>query len=116
MSATTWLMIPILLAVPALLTVPCSAQSVQTGKPACNEKARGRLWPEKTSHGAAVPIEICAPKGWKYRWQQLTVDVSQLRASATPKPVTVDVASVTRTTVARTTEDAKSGNAAIPPE
>jgi hypothetical protein len=109
-------MIPIFLTVPALLTVPCSAQSVQAGKPACNEKARGRLWPEKTSRGAAVPIELCAHKGWRYRWQQLTVDVSQLRVTAASKPITVDIASVTRTAVAGNAEDAKAGNAAIPPE
>ena len=85
MSATTWLMIPILCA-PTLLAVPALAGNTQQVKPACNAKTRGSLWPEKTSRGAAVPIEICAPKRWAFSWQQLTVDVSQLRAAAAQGP------------------------------
>jgi hypothetical protein len=108
MAATTWLTIPVLLVVPALLAVPSPAQGAESVKPVCNAKARGRLWPEKTSHGAAVPIEICAPKGFGYRWQQVTVDVSQLRADAVEKPLVVSVAAVTRAA-----EDAKAGS---PPE
>jgi hypothetical protein len=56
-------------------------------RPACNAQMRGKLWPEKTSRGAGVPIEICVPKRWKYTWQQLTIDVSQMKAMARRKAV-----------------------------
>jgi hypothetical protein len=58
---------------------------------------RGKLWPEKTSRGAGVPIEICVPKRWKYAWQQLTIDVSQMRAIAKRKPVIAGLASSDKT-------------------
>src|SRR5450631_1658266 len=81
MSPTVWL------AVPLLLAGPLCSQSPDTTKPVCPEKTRRKLWPEKTSRGADVPIEICVPKGWRYRWQQLTIDVSQLKAAAKRKEV-----------------------------
>jgi hypothetical protein len=79
MSKTVWL------AVNLLLIVPCASPAAEKTKPECTEKTRGKLWPEKTSRGADVPIEICAPKGWHYRWQQLTIDISQLKAATKPK-------------------------------
>jgi len=51
-------------------------------KPECTAQTRGKLWPEKAGRGAATPVEICAPHGWHYRWEQLTVDVSQLKEAA----------------------------------
>jgi hypothetical protein len=79
MSKTVWL------AVPLLLIVPCGSNAAEKTKPECTERTRGKLWPEKTARGAAVPVEICAPKGWHYRWQQLTIDISQLRAATKRK-------------------------------
>jgi hypothetical protein len=76
MSPTVWLIVPL------FATVSCFAQSAvhsETEKPACTERIRGKLWPEKAARTARVPVEICAPKRWKYRWQQITIDVSQLR-------------------------------------
>jgi hypothetical protein len=70
-----------------LLAVPLCSQGEEKQKPQCNAHSRGKLWPEKTGRGAAVPVEICAPKGWRYAWQQLTVDVSQLKAAAKQKQV-----------------------------
>jgi hypothetical protein len=81
MSTNPWAVIAV------FLTIPCYAQSAAPAKPVCNAHTRGKLWPEKTSRGADVPIEICAPKRWKYAWRQLTVDVSQLRTIAARKPV-----------------------------
>jgi len=107
MSATTWLIIPLLLVVPMLKAGEQDAER----KPACNAKSRGRLWPEKTSRGAAVPIEICAPKHWTYRWQQLTVDVAQLRSAAAPKPVIASLVAATRTA-----GSPKAAGAVIPPD
>jgi hypothetical protein len=66
-----------------LLTVPLNSHAAEKPKPECTEKTRGKIWPEKTSRGADVPIEICAPKRFHYEWQQLTIDVSQLKS--TPK-------------------------------
>jgi hypothetical protein len=77
MSRTVWLVVPFLLAAP-LCAVGEEAAPKQ--KPACDAKSRGKLWPEKGGRGADTPVEICAPKGWHYRWEQLTVDVSQLKA------------------------------------
>jgi hypothetical protein len=64
-----------------LLTVPLSSHAAEKTKPVCTEKTRGKIWPEKTSRGAGVPIEICAPKRFHYRWQQLTIDISKLKAA-----------------------------------
>jgi hypothetical protein len=89
MSATLWLFI-------LISVIPCFAQSSEPVKPACNVHTRGKLWPEKTTRGASVPIEICAPKRWtfSYTWQQLTIDASQLRAVARRKPVVAGLAMV----------------------
>jgi hypothetical protein len=72
----------------ALLVVPftldAAAPRLETGKaekPECNAQARGKLWPEKAGRGASTPVEICAPHGFSYRWKQLTVDVSELKAA-----------------------------------
>jgi hypothetical protein len=63
------------------------AEDSPPAKPACNEKTRGKLWPKRAGrHSAVSPIEMCAMHLWRYRWEQLTVDVSQLREeSAAPK-------------------------------
>ena len=110
MAATTWLIISIVLVVPTLFTVPARAADTQHSKPVCNAKTRGSLWPEKTSRGAAVPIEICAPKHWTYSWQQLTVDVAQLRAAA-QEPVRASGVSETGAAA-----DTKGATATTPPE
>ncbi len=110
MAATTWLIVSMVLVVPTLLIVPARAGDTQHSKPVCSAKTRGSLWPEKTSRGAAVPIEICAPKHWAYAWQQLTVDVAQLRAAAAQEPVRASGAGETRTAA-----DAKPVTAAAPP-
>jgi len=93
MSATTWLSIPILLAVSCCAQTP--EETKKAIKPECNAQNRGKLWPEKTAHAVGVPIEICTAKAWKYRWQQLTVDISQLIAAAR-KPVAVTQAAEPR--------------------
>jgi hypothetical protein len=60
-------------------------------KPACNARTRGKLWPEKAGrHSLAGPIEMCALRLWRYRWEQLTVDVSQLRAESAGSKAAAD--------------------------
>lgn len=75
-------------AVFAFLVVPfalnAAAPRLETGaaeKPECTEQTRGKLWPEKAGRGASTPVEICAPHGFRFRWTQLTVDVSELKAA-----------------------------------
>ena len=82
MSTVLWLVIPVFLIVPAWSQ---TTEAPETAKPACTQQTRGKLWPENTVRGAGVPIEICAPKGWHYRWQQLTIDVSKMKAAAKRK-------------------------------
>jgi hypothetical protein len=67
-----------------LITLFCYAESPPATKPACNAHTRGTLWPENAGrHSVAGPVEMCSMHRWKYRWEQVTVDVSQLRANAT---------------------------------
>jgi hypothetical protein len=106
MSATTWLIIPVLCVATALFVIPACAEDARHSKPVCTAKIRGKIWPEKTSANSAVPTEMCAPRRFSYRWQQLTVDVSELRADAARKPVIAGLAIVTRT---------KTGSAVTPP-
>ncbi len=47
-------------------------------KPRCDALQRGRLWPESETRGTRRQIEICTLNVWKYQWQQLTVDISEL--------------------------------------
>ncbi len=81
MTAGAWL------AIPMLFAVPFFAPGAEPVKPACNAQTRGDLWPEKTSRGSEVPVEICSKVHRKYRWEQLTVDVSRLKGATTQKPI-----------------------------
>jgi hypothetical protein len=76
MGAVKWLAIPLLMAFSCYAQNPPPAE-----KPACNAENRGKIWPEKAArHSATAPIELCSMRFWRYRWQQLTVDISHLRA------------------------------------
>jgi hypothetical protein len=82
MSGSVWFVAPLM-----LVAATVSVAAEQKDKPVCDARSRGTLWPENTTRGAGVPVEICAMKGWHYRWQQLTVDVSQLKAAVKRKQV-----------------------------
>lgn len=73
LSRTVWL------AVPLLALAPLCLAGDEPSKPACTAQTRGKLWPEKN------PVELCAPKRFHYEWQQLTIDVAQLKADAKAK-------------------------------
>lgn len=62
-----------------LLLLLAGAHSV---KPACTAELRSSLWPDKAARDSRTPIEMCVRKHGSYRWQPLTVDISQLRAAA----------------------------------
>lgn len=72
----------------AALAIPLSGLCLagQDGKPRCSAKLRGRYWPEQANSDARLAVtlarsgqlEMCAARVWKYRWETLTVHVSQL--------------------------------------
>src|SRR5580698_7452132 len=105
MAAGPWLAIPILFA------VSFCAPGAEPSKPACNAQTRGDLWPEKTSRGSEVPIEICSKVHRKYRWEQLTVDVSRLKGATTRKPIAAGFDMVTHAAGA-----SRASAVATPPE
>ena len=80
-------------------TGACYAEDLPQEKPPCNAQNRGKLWPKEAGrHTAAGPVEMCLMRLWRYRWQPLTVDVSQLRsesaATTTTRPVVAPVSKV----------------------
>ena len=81
MGTVKWLAIPMMIVFSGYAESPPPAP-----KPVCNAQNRGRLWPEKAGrHTAGAPIELCSMHFLKYRWQKLTVDVSELRMKPTLK-------------------------------
>jgi hypothetical protein len=42
-----------------LMATACYGDQALLVKPACNAETQGKLWPEKTSRGSGVPVEIC---------------------------------------------------------
>jgi hypothetical protein len=83
------------LVIPILLAASCCSSGAEPAKPVCNAQTRGKLWPE-TARVSGTPIEICSKVHRKYRWQQLTVDISQLKGAPRRKPVIAALANVTR--------------------
>jgi hypothetical protein len=98
-------------AIPMLFAISFCAPGAEPAKPACNAKTRGDLWPENTSRGSGVPVEICSKVHWKYHWEQFTVDVSRLKGAPKQKPIIegFDVAT-------HAPREAKARTAATPPE
>ena len=83
-----------------LLAIPCCAG--EAGKPPCNKQNRGRLWPDQANTDPAAlkqagqrgELQMCTLGAFRYRWQPLTVHVSQLgkgrqvtRHPSAPPPV-----------------------------
>jgi hypothetical protein len=65
-----WMLVP-MLALGALM-------GGEPQKPVCNAQNRGRLWPEGAARGTCRSVEICTVDVWKYRWEPVTISVSQL--------------------------------------
>jgi len=53
-----------------------SSVAQPAAKPRCNAHHSGDLWPAHPD--ACHPLEMCTLDVWKYRWERVTVDVSQL--------------------------------------
>ncbi len=68
----------------ALFAVACFAEDLS--KPACNASIAGQFWPEEAnSNREAVrrlfqlgELEMCVKTAWKYRWEQVSVNVRDL--------------------------------------
>ena len=50
-------------------------------KPVCTAEIKGAIWNGMNAQGRRIPTEMCVKKHRKYRWESLTVDISQLRAA-----------------------------------
>jgi len=56
-------------------------------KPSCNKSRVGQFWPAEandsplkaTQFARSGDLEVCALKGWHYRWTQPSVSIEQLR-------------------------------------
>jgi hypothetical protein len=60
-----------------LIIASCYGQEpVKEKRPACNKQNHGMLWSEKTTNRAAT--QVCALDVWRYHWQSITVDYSEL--------------------------------------
>jgi hypothetical protein len=62
----------------AVLMLAACLQAEQPVRPTCNREHRGQLWPEQKSKQPCRAIEICTMRRLRYRWEPLTVHVSQL--------------------------------------
>ena len=62
----------------------CLAQ--EPDRPVCNAQNRGRLWPEGSTRDTCRAVEICGRSGGKYRWEPVTVHVSQLAKDPKRRP------------------------------
>lgn len=65
-------------------------------RPACNARTRGTLWPPRPSNDPRASVELCTAKRWKYRWEPLTVHISELGKN-TVRTRPREVAKVTKT-------------------
>jgi hypothetical protein len=72
------------LALLLLATAACYAEEPK--KPRCNGKSEGLFWPEEANTDRIAAgrlsrcgaLEVCVLRGWRYKWQPLSVHVSQL--------------------------------------
>ena len=70
----------------ALLTLLSAACMAEEERPRCTSLIRGRFWPEQANWDRAASrraeqcgeLMICTQRAWRYRWEPLTVHVSQL--------------------------------------
>ena len=65
-------------------------------KPRCSARLQGQFWPEQANQDAKLAralsrtgeLELCTLWGWRYRWQSVSVHISQLpkKRGKTPAP------------------------------
>jgi hypothetical protein len=67
------------LLIPVLMIVSCYGQEpAQEKRPSCNKHNHGMLWSEKTTNNSRAATQVCALDVWRYHWQAITVDYSEL--------------------------------------
>lgn len=79
-----FLIIPAL--VSALLIAPSLAVCAAVPKPRCDARHDGAFWPEQANQDSNAArllfqngeLEMCTLQVWKYRWEQLSVNVRGL--------------------------------------
>jgi len=102
--------------VTVLIGVSCWAQDEPAQKPVCNAENHGMLWPARISGHDHVPIEMCSVHLWKFKWRQLTVDVSDLVKGAKPRQSNSTLASAPPALVAEPAPDVEQSPAGIAPD
>lgn len=68
-----------------LLVTVCSGWAAQTAKPECNSANRGEVWPARKDQTSASAVEMCTLRRWRYRWERVTVSLSELTKDAERK-------------------------------
>ena len=76
-----------------LVLISASAGSQPSEKPRCTKENRGMVWPPESARNNCSEVEVCTFHIWNYRWESVTVHVSQLaknkrRRPACPAPET----------------------------
>ncbi len=74
----------------ALFGTICLAE--QTGRPACTARNQGQLWPDEANFRRDAArqlyqrgeLEMCSMAVWKYKWQQISVNVRNLTKTKRP--------------------------------
>jgi hypothetical protein len=67
------------LLIPILMAASCYGQEpVKEKRPACNKQNHGILWTQKTTNHSRAATQVCALDVWRYHWQSITVDYSEL--------------------------------------
>ena len=61
-----------------LVLISASAGSQPSEKPRCTKENRGMVWPPERARNTCSEVEVCVFHVWNYRWDSVTVHVSQL--------------------------------------
>ena len=61
-----------------LAGVIACAFAEQPERPPCNKQNRGMVWPEPRTQNTCTEVQVCTRAVRKYRWESVTVHVSQL--------------------------------------
>jgi hypothetical protein len=61
-----------------LVLISASAGLPPSERPRCTKENRGMVWPPESARDACSEVEVCTFHVWNYRWDAVTVHVSQL--------------------------------------
>jgi len=61
-----------------LFAMALSSWADSSARPPCNAHNRGAVWPTAREGDNRQPAQVCTLNVWKYRWQTVTVSVSDL--------------------------------------